>query len=148
MGIRIAAVMVASLIGLVMASPATASRDGSYGGVRFRVELSGAQEVPPADEDGRGIAKVRVNPDKDRLCYSLAVSNIDGDITAAHIHQAPAGVNGPIVVVLETPSDGPVADCVTIDHALAEAIAANPADYYVNVHSTVFPGGAVRGQLA
>lgn len=144
----VAALLLAALAGMAMASEAVAaSIEGSYGGVRFRVALSGAQEVPPADADGKGIAWLKVKPNRDRLCYALSVSNIDGDVTAAHIHQAPAGVNGPIVVPLQAPISGPVADCTDIDHDLALEIVNNPAGFYVNVHSTVFPAGAVRGQL-
>lgn len=142
------ALLIGALFGAGSASGAAAHDDqGSYGGVRFRVPLSGQEEVPPADADGRGIAWIKVKPSHDRFCYALSVARIDGDITAAHLHQAPAGVNGPIVIPLEPPFDGSSAACVTIDHDLAVAIVTDPEGFYVNVHSTVFPDGAVRGQL-
>jgi hypothetical protein len=91
---------------------------------------------------------VRIRPAAGRVCYLLAVANVDGTVAAAHIHQAPAGVNGPVVVPLTAPVAGPVSACATVDRALARNIARNPANFYVNVHSTTFPAGAVRGQLA
>jgi hypothetical protein len=65
----------------------------------------------------------------------------------AHIHQAPKGVNGPIVVPLIAPIGGSSAGCATVDPLLGQAIADEPRGFYVNVHTTMFPGGAIRGQL-
>ncbi len=75
---------------------------------------------------------------------------------AAHIHKGKAGENGPVVANLAWPQDGQAADCLDArlrpaqfpggDDVVAD-ILANPGDYYVNVHNTVYPGGAVRGQL-
>jgi CHRD domain len=80
--------------------------------------------------------------------------------TRAHIHKAPAGANGlihwdflePNVTDPDDPISGQPSQLrgvgrrrVTGD--LAAALLANPSGYYVNVHSTDNPGGAVRGQL-
>jgi hypothetical protein len=68
---------------------------------------------------------------------------------AAHIHLAPVGVNGPIVVPLAPlNAQGKSSGCVAnVDAALAANIAAHPEQYYVNVHTTANPGGDIRGQL-
>ena len=67
-----------------------------------------------------------------------------------HIHKAPAGANGPIVVGL-LPAGKPTAPtesgCVAADRMLILQIMRDPEAYYVNVHTTQFPGGAIRGQL-
>jgi CHRD domain len=65
-----------------------------------------------------------------------------------HIHQGARGVNGPIVVPLNIRSINGVTACVPATAILARAISANPAGYYVNIHTPAAPGGAVRGQLA
>jgi hypothetical protein len=73
--------------------------------------------------------------------------------TAAHIHQGSAGQTGSIVVDL-APSfvalGGGFVATGTVSATLdvASAIRANPAGYYVNVHTSAFPGGAARAQLA
>jgi len=105
-------------------------------------ELSGTAEVPPADPDGSGTAFITLNQGQGRVCWQLTWSNI-GAPFAAHIHAAPAGVNGPIVVPL-SPIDG---GCTNAQDALIKAIRQNPEGYYVNIHNTEFPGGAIRGQL-
>jgi hypothetical protein len=96
------------------------------------------------DPDGIGVAGVAIFPRRNLICYTVAVRNI-AQATLAHIHNAPAGVNGPVVVDFIAPSRGFSADCVSDPDAAA--IAANPANYYVNVHNADFPGGAIRGQL-
>jgi CHRD domain len=99
----------------------------------------------PGDPDGRGFALVAVDTKHGKICYTLFVRRIER-ATAAHIHEGDLGVAGPIVQELDAPSDGFSADCVE-NPTLAEAIAANPSHYYVNVHNAPFPAGAVRGQL-
>jgi hypothetical protein len=120
------------------------------GGRPLSTGLNPAEEVPPpGDTDATGHADLTLNQGEGEICYDLSWSNIDGTVVAAHIHQAPAGVAGPVVVPLPTLGDtGSVSNCVAVDPALVKAIRKNPSDYYVNVHSTPdFPAGAVRGQL-
>jgi CHRD domain len=124
------------------ASPAAARESGR----KLSTVLTGAAEVGGGDPDGTGTATLRVNPGTGLICYTITVANLD-PVTAAHIHNAPVGVNGPIVVPLTPPTSGSVTDCTTADPALARDIVRNPENYYVNVHTTVFPAGAVRGQL-
>jgi hypothetical protein len=109
-----------------------------------RIELSGANEVPPADADATGTAIIVVVPAIDMVCWKLDWENVDGTVIAAHIHgPAPAGVNAGVLVPL---SVDPAKGCTTDSDA--DAIATNPSNYYVNVHSAPnFPGGAIRGQL-
>ena len=128
-----------------VASPAAAAGDRT--GRPLSTGLTGAEEVPgPGDPDGSGTASLRVNPGRGTLCYDLSVRDI-APATGAHVHEAPAGEAGPIVVVLEAPSDGTSSGCVRIGRALARDIVQDPSDYYVNVHNAEFPKGAVRGQL-
>jgi hypothetical protein len=109
--------------------------------------LTGRQEVPPADREGRGFATVTLSADRTRVCYLIVVTGLKGTATLAHIHKGLAGANGPIVVPLSPPVDGSSAACVKIEAALGRYIADHPRGYYVNVHTSDFPGGAIRGQL-
>ena len=123
----------------------------------FRLTLTGDQEAtamcaPPAvcgDPDAIGAMIVIVNPTRDTVCFLTRWAGIDGTVVAAHIHEAPAGVAGPVRVPLFSGSFGGsdmTRDCVSA-MGFADDILADPADYYVNIHSSVYPAGAIRAQL-
>ena len=113
-----------------------------------KANLTGAAEVPgPGDPDGGGTAQVTLNPDKNEVCYDVTVTKID-EATAAHIHEGAVGKDGPVKVGLDAPKSGATKGCKSADAAVVKDLMANPANYYVNVHSKDFPKGAVRGQLA
>jgi hypothetical protein len=146
-----ATLMLAAIAALAIAGPASAAKlggVGDQGGRQLTTTLTGEQEVPVlGDLDGIGFATVTVNPGQGLVCYELSVSGIEA-ATAAHIHEAPVDVAGPVVKELLPPTDGSSSGCVEVDRAEAKDILKNPADYYVNVHNVEFPGGALRGQLS
>jgi len=116
----------------------------------FSIEMTGAEEAPgPGDPDGSGMANITINLNKRQVCFALMVSDI-GPATAAHIHIAPPGEPGPVVVPLNPPpTDGSSTGCTNnVDRRLLRNIIQHPERYYVNVHNEEFPGGAVRGQLS
>ena len=113
----------------------------------FFAVLKGSTQPTGGDRNGKGSASVTF--DGTRLCWGITVANISRPV-GAHIHKARRGKDGSIVVPLEQPTDGdPGASsgCTTVSAALARAIRRSPGNYYVNVHSDEFGGGAVRGQL-
>jgi len=140
----------------------------------FVAHLTGASEVPARDSRGVGEVKLQLTSDGTALEYRLISSNIH-NVVQSHIHLAPAGVNGPIVVFLFglVPPGGGRTDGVlatgTITaanfigplagHPFSNLIAAIRADTaYVNVHTNDgvdgvntgpgdFPGGEIRGQI-
>jgi hypothetical protein len=127
-----------------VAAVALIATTAGAGGRPFSTPLSGAEEAPgPGDPDGTGSASLQLNQGQNRVCFTLDWQNI-GPPTAAHIHKAPPGVAGPIVVGLGPVRSGCVSD---VDAALIKDIRQNPGDYYVNIHTQEFPGGAIRGQL-
>lgn len=113
----------------------------------FTTTLRGSEEVPgPGDPNGSGFAVITISGTT--IDYSLLVNGLTNP-TAAHIHSGVFGVAGPIVVPLN-PTFG--AGCATgsvagVSSTLIDQILANPSAFYVNVHSTEFQDGAVRGQL-
>jgi hypothetical protein len=122
------------------------------GGSLSSTDMTGAEEAPgPGDPDASGFASLTLNQGSGQVCFDLNWADIDGTVTAGHIHEAPAGEPGPIVVPLfsgEFDGTDEVAGCIAnAGKALVKDIRKNPSDYYVNVHSTEFPDGAVRGQL-
>lgn len=127
--------------------PALLPASAADGGRPFDVAMTGAEEAPgPGDPDGSGTFTATVNPGQSELCYTLEVANVD-NVTAAHVHRAPAGQAGGVVIPLVAPFTGSSAACATVDRTLAAEIAAHPERFYANVHSQEFPAGAVRGQL-
>ena len=144
--------VLAALVVLALAV-AVAPAFGDDGGRPFTTALTGAEEAPgPGDPNASGTASLTLNPGVDEVCFDISWADVDGEVFAAHIHVAPAGSPGPIVVPLFSGSfggTGSLSDCVNADRDLIRAIIQNPEAYYVNVHSRPdFPGGAVRGQLS
>lgn len=128
----------------------------SAGGRPLATSLSGAQEVPSGtgDPDGTGTAKLTLNAGQERVCYELTWQNLDGIVQRAHIHEAPAGANGGIVVSLfegeSFPGTGSATGCDLGDATRAEIrrILTDPSGFYVNIHDSVRLAGAIRGQLS
>jgi len=143
--ISLALVTILVMVGVMAYGSGRALADN--GGRPISVDMAGSQEVPPADPDGTGTASFTFNPGLGQVCFELTAQNIV-TATAAHIHRAPVGVVGPIVVPLVPPSSGTSSGCTSADRALVLDIIQNPDAYYVNVHNSVYPGGAIRGQLS
>ncbi|HEX3290738.1 MAG TPA: CHRD domain-containing protein [Gaiella sp.] len=117
------------------------------GGRAFTVTLTGEAENPPGDPVGTGTSTIRLRAGQGQVCYRLSVENL-APAAAAHIHRGASGVAGPVVVPLTTPAaNGTSSGCAPAARALVSAMLAQPASYYVNVHTDEFPAGAVRGQL-
>jgi len=121
---------------------------GSGGPVSARtysVTLKGASEVPPGAPKARGKAVISIRGTTGQLCWKFSGLTGFGPPMAAHVHGAPAGYAGSIVVPLGgafTPSG-----CTQPAKSVLAAIEASLKSHYVNVHSAKFPNGAVRGQL-
>ena len=132
---------------LALAGCETVSQDvAEVVGDDYHATLLGSNEIPRGDPDGTGTAHVTINDVTDQICAHLEVRNISG-VTAAHIHEGPAGVNGPPVVTLDPPDDNDSDDCDTAPDSLLDRIERNPLGFYVNVHTIDYPNGAIRGQL-
>jgi hypothetical protein len=118
----------------------------------FSTTLTGAAEVPgPGDADASGTAFISLNQGLGEVCFDLSWAGIDGTVTAAHIHVGAATVAGPVVVGLFAGAfsgTDSASGCIPgVSEELIKAIRQDPENYYVNVHSDVFPAGAIRGQL-
>ncbi|MGR9051713.1 MAG: CHRD domain-containing protein [Gammaproteobacteria bacterium] len=111
--------------------------------IKFDVALSGAQEVGSGDPDGFGFAELFIDDILFKIDWNISVNNIAPTITGAHIHRANAGTNGPVVVNFANQLSGS-----GLFDADLEALLMNPTGYYVNIHTSQFPSGAIRGQLS
>ena len=126
----------------------TLARKTATSWTMLRTSLTGEVEVPPGDSSASGTASVKVSDSQ--VCFEVKWTGIKA--TASHIHLAPKGKAGAIVVPFfksQTPIGATSkSGCTEVSATLAKAIANNPSAYYVNVHDTEFPKGAIRGQLA
>lgn len=147
------------------------------GGRRLRnlaASLSGYQEVPALSTTGNARFAARINRDETEIAWRLSYADLEGEITQSHIHFNARALNGPIVVFFCSnlgngpdgtqacpPAPATIEGTITAEDVLAGAAgvgleAGNLAELidairagatYVNVHSTLRPGGEVRGQI-
>jgi Cu/Zn superoxide dismutase len=143
--------LVVVAIALVAAGASVAAQPSAK---TFRAVLRPSNEVPAcaAAKKGAGgnfVAHV-VNSASGTVRWKLVANNLPGAITAAHIHVAPKGVAGSVVQALPpTPgaAHGVIGTGSFTNPAVVAGLRADPDGYYVNVHTTLCPGGAARGQL-
>jgi hypothetical protein len=156
-------------VGCSDSSP-TEPSEGASTTTTFTVPLSAANEVPPianADANASGTATISLNITRDgsgtitsaTANFQITVTGLpDGTrVTDAHVHNAPAGGNGG-VVINTTLTSGELAitngggsitkNGINVAADRAAAILANPSGHYFNVHTALNPDGAIRGQLS
>jgi CHRD domain len=163
------------LLTLVGVLPSIAQTQNRQSGDKFRADLIGFDEVPSLSSTASGTFSMEIDPSDTSFDYELSYSDLVGNVTQAHIHIAQKSVNGGIMVFYCTnlgngpagtqscpgPHAGTVSGHITaadvIAGAAAQGIAAGEfaevlrairaGSVYVNVHTSVFPGGEIRGQL-
>jgi len=112
------------------------------GEMLFLAHLTGAQEVGPTGSTATGTGSVIFDPATLGIKYVL--SHTVSGATAAHIHQAPAGMNGAVIVPFTLVGQGASG---TATLTVGQATSLLNQGLYMNVHSAPFPGGEIRGQL-
>jgi hypothetical protein len=157
-----ATILVAALF--IIASHAGTAEAGDNR--NFRTHLTGAEEVPPADTRAQGQATFQLSQDGTELHYKLNVANIE-NVTMAHIHLAPAGENGPVVAWLYPSgpppqlipgrsngrlSEGTITAANLVGPLAGASLQAlidemRAGNNYVNVHTSQYPPGEIRGQI-
>ena len=135
--------LVSCFAGLLAVAPASA--DNGY----LWAPLTGAAERPgPGDPDAIGRVVITINDAANQICAAVQFTGATLPTTGMHIHLAPPTAPGPVVVPFTAPTTNQSYECKTVENeALLDNIAANPGQYYFNVHNQEFPGGFIRGQL-
>lgn len=114
--------------------------------------LTSGQEVPPRSSPGFGNASVTFDATRQNVTVTITVSNLGSPINNFHIHEGPAGANGPVIINLIGLGgafvNGTMTGTFPVAADVAQRMLQNPGNFYVNVHTQQFPGGVVRGQLA
>lgn len=107
--------------------------------------LSAAEEVPPTPSTATGLGTLVIDPTTRGASGSITLSGITA--TAAHIHLAASGTNGPVIVPLTSAGGGvfnvPAGTVLTA----AQLLAYKQGNLYYNAHSALFPNGEIRGQI-
>ena len=106
--------------------------------------LTGAEEVPPVNTQASGVSRIAVIGDK-TLIGTVEISNLNA--TAAHIHQAPRGQNGPVIIPLVKTGENVWSVPGNTVLTSAQFDAYRSGNLYVNVHSAANPNGEIRAQL-
>jgi hypothetical protein len=137
-------------LALVLAFPAGTAIAQTFGAV-----LTASQEVPPTTSPGSGNATVSfTDATHTAINVTITVTNLGSPINAFHIHgpNGPAGTNANIAINLQglggTFVNNKMTGTFPIDATNAAALLAHPENFYVNVHTNQFGGGAIRGNLA
>ena len=113
-------------------------------------DLDGRQQATPVITPGNGSAFFFLKPDSSQLTYDVKVMGLSGPITATHIHNAPAGIDGSIVKTLDFSGNiikgvWKTGDSEPLTPELIEQLMSG--NLYVNVHTAANPGGEIRGQI-
>lgn len=154
------------LVGMLPAAASVRADESQHN--NFNVRLTGAQEVPPVVTDATGRATFKITDNDTKIHFRISSKGLDR-ITQAHIHAAPRGANGDIILFL-FPLTRPggvngegwsVSGTLTATDLIPRP-AANPApintfadavkairsgNTYANIHTVVHPGGEIRGQI-
>ncbi|MRR52676.1 MAG: CHRD domain-containing protein, partial [Rhodocyclaceae bacterium] len=156
------AVLAAGIGGAVMM---VVAQDTSNTRKSFRTILSGYQEVPAVFTKGAGEFQLTVDPQESKVAWELEYDNLTSTPTAAHIHFGRPGTNGGVVVFLcggskpacppnKTKATGEFvgADVLAVQGITAGALAdllqaIRAGATYVNVHTSTFPAGEIRGHI-
>lgn len=171
MHIRVKLAVGVAIMGAMAIAGTAAVAD--HGSKQFRASLDGYEEVPVVMTTGSGSFRATVTPSADGFEYRLSYSGLEGNVTQAHIHVgqrlANGGIsaffcsnlgNGPAGTQPCPPSPATITGTITADDVIgpanqgvaageiAELLRAMRAGVtYANVHSTMAPGGEIRGQI-
>ncbi|MFG0318719.1 MAG: CHRD domain-containing protein, partial [Planctomycetota bacterium JB042] len=108
--------------------------------------IDGSQEVPPNGSAGSGTGRISFETATNTLRWSVAYAGLSATASAAHFHgPAPAGANAGVQVNIGIASNPIVGAAVLTDAQAADLLAGL---WYVNIHTSAFPGGEIRGQVA
>jgi hypothetical protein len=137
---KIAAVALAGALGLLASCQST----GPMMGAGERVTLTGANEVPAVTTTASGSGNVTI---KDDRSVSAKITVTGMTATAAHIHEAAMGANGPVIVPFTKTADNTFEAAAGAKLTDAQYASYKAGKLYVNVHSAAHPGGEIRAQL-
>ena len=122
----------------------------------FTYEIDGSQETPSTSSTATGSGFASIDREKENLHFMMVVNGLTGPITASHFHQASVGISGPPIFEItsffsQTSTNDVASGFWTVDNVpdfsttVADIFLHN--QIYVNIHTTSFPNGEIRGQV-
>ena len=116
---------------------------------KLAVSANGENERPTlGSKTGTSTGSFTVDTVKNTVCYSNVRTRGLTNIIGVHVHLGASGIDGSIFIWIAVNQLNKLEPtCVKVGHLVLLDIAKYPSDYYFNVHTKTFPGGAVRGQL-
>ena len=132
-----------SIFVLILASCDNKDSNSEPSTTTFTALLNGANEVAPNNSTATGIAKLTFN--NTTKIFTITVTHNIASPTGGHIHLGAAGTNGSVVFPFTSLTSPITLTSIALTAAQEADLKANL--YYVNIHTTAFPGGEIRGQL-
>lgn len=113
------------------------------------LQLTGDNVIPGPGEFG-ALVEGKIGFSRTELCFDFVVQTLSGQVTRIAIHRGGAGFEGEEVVTLNPMLPGVMGfnGCVPVSRELAREISRNKSQFYVVIKTNLYPGGAVRAQLA
>lgn len=113
--------------------------------VNLTAEINGYDQVPANNSTAAGVLNGTFDKTSRVLTYSITYFGIPAGITSGHFHQGAPGVSGSVIVALSQVATSPITGTATFSQADADKLLANGV--YVNLHTTAFPNGEIRGNI-
>lgn len=138
-----------ALAGVALASCATVEEAAVEATSKtHRAVLTGNNVVTSnGDRDGYATAELSISDALDQICYDLNDVRNLGPITSVTINRGTRGNVGPAVVRVERANEGGRKNCTGKSEWLERSFEYRPGAYYIQVSTTEFPNGAIRGQF-
>src|SRR6266540_4563028 len=152
---RLIACFAATFAAAVLVASGAPAKSGQGVMCVLHAKLAAKNETTGSTSTAKGHTQIKVRNDGTIEFKTQILNKNHETFVAGHIHQAPVGVAGPIVVPLFVSPTPPTSARHIKQSGVATpnagttgaGLCQNPSAYYVNYHTTAFPGGAIRGQL-
>jgi hypothetical protein len=164
--------IVFALVALLVVVSVSGLQASAGSGNKFSARLTGYEETPTLSVAGTGSFSAEISKDQTSVSYTLSYSGLTGPATAAHIHLGMPAILGGVIAFLcdSDPATTQIPACPGAGGEVSGSVEAadviGPAGQgitagefeelvaamrfgatYVNVHTTAFPGGEIRGQI-
>jgi hypothetical protein len=143
---RLSLLLVAALLPVAVTTLSIGHADATDSTqVVLTARMTAEEEVPhPGPPGANGTALISIDEAEQQLCYQISYAGIP-KATAGHIHRGSKGASGPVVIDLDIADNGNKA-CLHTDRGTLDEIAGDPGAHYIDLHTTDYPDGAMRGQ--